>query len=76
VELSNTKAKKARCRNCGELDWFDPDDPRRICTRCYNHRDCHPTYDPRCVVCVVERIKALLKAVVMIIRQVLLPRAE
>jgi hypothetical protein len=47
---------------------FNPGE-KRICCACFNHRQYHPRYDPRCVVCVVERIKAVGKAVVIMIWQ-------
>ena len=71
--MSNN-SKQARCQNCAGVQWWE--DADGVCIPCYNHRDYHPTYDPRCPLCVVARIKALWKALVIMIRQMRLPRGD
>lgn len=66
--------KRTRCRSCGRMNCLVEPNEKPICTDCWNHREIHPYFDPRCVVCVAERIKALAKAAVIMIRLMLPPR--
>ena len=43
------------------------------CAACSGHRDFH-VCDPRCTLCVLDRLKALVNAVGIMIRLLLLPR--
>ena len=71
--MSNN-SKRKRCPSCAEVKWWK--DAADVCIPCYNHHDYHVTYDPRCPLCIVQRIKALVKALVIMIRQMLLPRGD
>ena len=71
--MSNN-SKRTRCPSCAEVDWVE--DQEHVCLVCAVHGDHHRAYDPRCPLCVVQRIKALVKALVIMIRQMLLPRGD
>jgi hypothetical protein len=67
--------KRSRCKNCGRMYWFNDGGPTLrfsendadLCSDCYKHRNDHPNYDPRCVVCVADRITAQWKALAIVI---------
>jgi hypothetical protein len=67
--MSNN-SKQMRCPGCAGVKWWD--DREHECSACSGHRDFHE-YDPRCTLCVVERLKALVKAVGIMIRLWLSP---
>jgi len=66
--MSNSR-KQPRCPSCAGVDWLDAQE--HTCFVCRGHSNYHRTYDPRCPLCIVQRVKALWKAVVIMTRQML-----
>jgi RNA polymerase subunit RPABC4/transcription elongation factor Spt4 len=65
-------AKQKQCPSCAGVQWWEDESG---CLVCYNHRESHSQYDPRCPLCVVARMKAPWKALAIMFRRMLLPRA-
>ncbi len=79
---NNTKVP--RCKGCADVRLFkknvislnDGENDPDFCPGCYRHHNDHRNYDPRCPLCVVERIKALWRAMAIMIRQMLPPSTD